>query len=101
MNSNELSIDYPALGARIRARRRELGLTQERLAERVGISTPFVGHLERAEKVPSLETVVRLSAALELPLDALVLGRRSLGCRQEGCPLYEDLATLVQAYSDP
>ena len=48
----EDAFDYGAMGARIRACRRELKLTQEKLAERVGISNSFVGHIERGEKRP-------------------------------------------------
>lgn len=87
-------MDYLALGRRIRERRRELGLTQEALAEKAGISTSFIGHLERAEKIPSLETVVKLSYALDADVNYLVFGR-SVHC-DRGCPLYAELAALLR-----
>ena len=57
---------YRAMGDRLRERRRAMKLTQEELAERIDISASFVGHLERAEKTPSLDTVAALCAALEV-----------------------------------
>ena len=89
-------MDYPALGRRIRERRRELDLSQEELAEKTGISTSFIGHLERAEKIPSLETAVKLSLALETDVNYLVYGR-TVQC-DGGCPLYAELAALLRAY---
>ena len=99
MNTERVAaIDYFAMGQRIRARRRELGLTQEKLAERVDISPSFVGHLERGEKIPSVDTLARLSACLHASMDELALGRK-YACDREGCALYEDLKGLMGRYS--
>ena len=38
--------------------------TQEQLAEKTGVSTSFVGHIERGEKQASVDTVVTLSKCL-------------------------------------
>ena len=67
-------MDYDAMGKRIRARRKQRGLTQAALAESIGISTSFIGHIERGTRITSLETLVRLTQVLEVSLDALVLG---------------------------
>ena len=91
------AIDYAAIGARIRRRRVEMGLTQEQLAERAAISTSFIGHLERAEKVPSLETVARLCDALDVDADYLLRGRRNR-CDRQGCALYDELAGLLRRF---
>lgn len=53
-------MDYKDLGNRIRNSRREMGLTQEELAEKAGISASFLGHIERGSRVASLETLVDL-----------------------------------------
>ena len=89
--------DYRAMGARIKARRLALRLTQERLAERVGISSSFVGHIERGEKKASLETVARLGAALDMSLDYLITGKK-VKCDEHSCALYTDLMELIMAY---
>lgn len=57
-------VDYKDLGSRIRTLRRQRGLTQEDLAEQVGISASFLGHIERGSRVASLETLVALSNVL-------------------------------------
>ena len=56
MNGN--LVDYVAIGKRLRSRREAMRLTQEALAGSAEVSTSFIGHLERGEKKPSLETIV-------------------------------------------
>lgn len=65
-------MDYTALGEHIRLYRREKCLSQEALAERVGISASFMGHIERGSRIASLETLMNLCTALEVtPNDLL------------------------------
>lgn len=54
------------LGRRVRDRRLELGLSQEHLAETSALHRTFIGSIERGERNPSLVSLVRISAALEL-----------------------------------
>ena len=70
----EDSLDYCAMGYRVRQLRTRLELTQENLAEAVGVSLSFIGHIERGEKKASLETVSRLAASLGTSIDYIVLG---------------------------
>jgi transcriptional regulator with XRE-family HTH domain len=60
-------------GEMIRERRRKLDMTQQQLAERIGVSTPFVGHLESDKRHPSDHTVRRLAEVLGLEGDELFL----------------------------
>ncbi|MGO9604452.1 MAG: helix-turn-helix domain-containing protein [Candidatus Binataceae bacterium] len=53
-------------GELIRQRRRLLNLTQEDLARRIGVSMPFVGHLETGHRRPSEKTVAKLAKVLGL-----------------------------------
>jgi transcriptional regulator with XRE-family HTH domain len=48
----------------IRARRRQLELTQEQVARRTRLSLSFVGNLEKARRRPSDETIFRLAKVL-------------------------------------
>ena len=48
-------IDYRAMGDRIRKKRKEMQLTQEKLAEMIDISTSHVGGIERGKAVCSLD----------------------------------------------
>jgi transcriptional regulator with XRE-family HTH domain len=47
------------------------GLTQERLAERLGLSSNFIAHLERGSRQPSLDTIVILARELKVPIASL------------------------------
>ena len=58
-------MDYAALGQRVRQIRHQKGLTQAGLAEKVDVSTSFIGHIERGTRIISLETFARLCRVLE------------------------------------
>ncbi len=91
------SVDYLAMGERIRDLRRKKGLTQSELAEAADISTSFVGHIERGEKVASLETVSSLATCLGTSMDYIVLGIRNR-CSQQDCPMIVSLQRLLKEY---
>lgn len=65
-------MDCKAFGGRILLRRKAMRMTQEKLAELVGVSTSFIGHLERGSRMPSVDTVCALCRVLELPSDYLL-----------------------------
>ena len=65
-------MDYIALGRRVRYIRRGLDITQAQLAEMAGISTAFVGHIERGTRVPSVETLARICKVLGVSADYLM-----------------------------
>ncbi len=56
------------LGQKVRNLRRALGLTQEQLAERAGISLKHLGELERGRSNPTLSSLVGLASSLGVPL---------------------------------
>ena len=92
-----MEVNYIRIGQRVRRKRRELGLTQERLAEQVSLSTSFIGFIERGEKVPSLDTMVKLADVLDMTLDYLVCGVR-MRCERESCPLFSDIRSVLEQY---
>ena len=57
-----MSIDYTLIGGRIRSRRTAAHMTQEQLAEKLGVSVGYVGQMERDLTKPSLEMLSKLSA---------------------------------------
>jgi transcriptional regulator with XRE-family HTH domain len=61
----------PEIGPRVRHIRLEKGLTIETLAAAAGLDKGFLSRLERGTKRPSVETVLRLSAALDVPVGQL------------------------------
>ncbi len=56
------------LGARVRAERQRLGLTQSELAEKMGTTQPTIARLEVGGVTPSLNTLHRAAEALGLEL---------------------------------
>ncbi|HEV7426133.1 MAG TPA: helix-turn-helix transcriptional regulator [Thermoanaerobaculia bacterium] len=53
-------------GEIVRGVRKDHAWTQEDLAEKAGLTTTYVGQVERGDKVPSLTVVLKLSLALEV-----------------------------------
>lgn len=63
------------LGQNLRAYRRARGLSQEELAELLGLHRTYIGGLERGERNITLRTLDRLAAQLSAdPLDLLRRG---------------------------
>jgi transcriptional regulator with XRE-family HTH domain len=61
-----------ALGTRLRELRRRRGWSQGALGERAGLSGKFIGEVERGEKSISVDSLYRVSVALDVPLRDLV-----------------------------
>lgn len=65
-------VDWVTAGKRIRKARRDQNLTQSELAELAGISPAFLGHIERGNRRPAMDTLLSLSVALNLSIDYVV-----------------------------
>ena len=65
-------MDYVALGAAIRKKRNERGWKIAILADKAGVSEDFIGKIERATDIPSLQTIVAIANALEVGVDSLL-----------------------------
>jgi transcriptional regulator with XRE-family HTH domain len=61
----------PTIGPRLRHIRLGKGFTIQALAAAAGLDKGFLSRLERGTKRPSVETVLRLSAALDVPVGQL------------------------------
>ena len=62
-------------GARIRECRKASGLTQEKLAEMVGVDRSSIGRVETGMNGCSVDMFVKLSTILDTTLDHLILGK--------------------------
>lgn len=82
--------DAPRLGARIRALRRQQGLSQVRLAERLGISPSYLNLIEHGRRALPAELLIRVAQEFQLDLKAFVHD-------DEG----RLLADLLEIFSDP
>jgi transcriptional regulator with XRE-family HTH domain len=63
-----------AVGKTIAERRRDLGFSQEDLAEEAGLHRTYVGSVERGERNVSLINLVKIAVALRIPLSRLLDG---------------------------
>lgn len=64
------------IGERIRAKRFDLKLTREQLAELADISPGFFGQLEVGGSQMSIDTLLKLSKALHVDMEYLLLGEQ-------------------------
>ena len=60
-----------AFGTAIKAKRAELGITQEVLADRAGLHRTYISDVERGARNLSIESIEKLAVALELSVSAL------------------------------
>lgn len=67
------------LGQRIRARRRELGLSQEGLAHEAGLDRSYVGRIERGEHNLTFVALIRLARAMKCDVATLTIGLPPVG----------------------
>lgn len=56
---------------RVREIRSNSGLTQEQLADLVGVARQSIISIEKGHFLPTIETALRLSAALQVPVERL------------------------------
>lgn len=62
---------FKSVGYRIAQNRILLNLSQEKLAELAHVSRNFIGCVERAERRPSINTLLRIAKALNISLEEL------------------------------
>lgn len=61
-----------ATAERIRYLRKQRDISQEELALRAGINTVYYGQIERGQKCPTVDTLYKIAAGLEIPLHDLL-----------------------------
>jgi predicted transcriptional regulator/DNA-binding XRE family transcriptional regulator len=78
------------LGAKVRALRRQRGMTQAQLADRLGISASYLNLIEHSRRTLSAQLLIRLAEIFELDL-------RSLSADQH----QRSVADLMEVFGDP
>lgn len=84
-------MDLSKIGSRIKAERKKIGLSQESLAEIIGVTPHYIYEIERGLKAMSLETLVNLSSAMNLSADFILFGEKT----QTDESLFEQLEGLA------
>lgn len=59
-------------GNRLKALRKEKGLSQEELAERSGLNRPYISGIEKGKRNVSLEVMEKLAEALGVGMGELI-----------------------------
>ena len=62
---------YKLLGKRIRQLRDRKNLTQEKLAEKCGLSLDYIGKIEVSINRPGLKTLLKIANALDINIKEL------------------------------
>ena len=88
------------IGKRLYKRRKEMGLTQEAMAERLGMSLTFYGGIERGSKRLSIEKILLVYEQTGMDPDYLLTGKGPLdqavmeifkSCPEEKRPVLEQI----------
>lgn len=79
-------VDLVEIGKRIQGRRKQMGLTQEQLADKMDVSIQMVSNLERGNKSIRIENLIKLSEILNISTDYILTGKENI----------EDMHTLTQ-----
>ena len=85
---------YPSIGKKIRKYRKERGMTQEELAEKLDLSINYVGALERAEKNLTVTNLINIANVLGVTADMLLCDEIQNGYRIKTSMLTEKLEKL-------
>ena len=73
-------IDISHIGRRLRDERRRVRCTQEEVAEAVGLTPAFIGHIERGERSLSLDTLIKLCNYYGVTIDYLLADMLPVDC---------------------
>jgi len=84
------------LGARLKRLRRDLGVTQTRMAEDLGVSPSYLNHLERNQRPVTAQVLLRLAETYDIDVRSLSADHDAADVRDLGevfaDPLFRDLA---------
>ena len=70
-------------GSRIRSLRKKRGLTQEQLAEKMNVSTPYIAKIENGKQTGPVELAVEFAEFFEISLDYLLVGKGNFAEEQK------------------
>lgn len=87
-------MNIDSIGKNIREARLALNLRQEDLAERTDLSAKYIGMIERREKVPALQTLIKIANCLGVSSDLLLREVLVSGYQLRGSLLADKIDTL-------
>ena len=93
-------MNYESIGKNIRAYRMRKKMRQEDLAELTGLSVTYIGMVERGEKIPALETFIKILNALEVSADIILADVLKVGYEIKSSLLNEQINALSPTERD-
>ena len=88
-------MNYESIGKNIRTYRVRKKLRQEDLAELTNLSVTYIGMVERGEKIPALETFIKILNALEVSADIILADVLKVGYEIKSSLITEQLSSLT------
>ena len=70
-------VELTEMGRRIQLRRKQQGLTQEQLADRMNVSIQMISNLERGNKAIRIDNLINLSQILDVSTDYILTGKET------------------------
>lgn len=86
------------MGARIKARRKELNMTQEQLAEKMDVSINMISNLELGRKAIRPENLVKVCDILNMSADYILRGKFS---ETDNTELYKRFLNIPEKHRKP
>ena len=81
-------------GARLRELRTRKGISLQRLADDIGVLRNYVSQLESGDKMPSMDTFIRIANILEVTADELLCDYLVAENRTVSAKIQDEIATL-------
>ena len=92
-------LNWDEIGVRLKALRKNNGITIERLCEIVGVSTSFIGLIERGDSKISIDKLFKLSQAFGVSVDYILTGN-NLAAIENPYSRFEKLNVAIYDYSE-
>ena len=85
-----------SIGSNIRSLREELGLTQEQVADKIGITFQAVSSWERDEYKPDIDKIMKLAELFDVSVSALVEEKKGVFKTKDAIYNWEHMKTYVK-----
>ena len=89
-------MDTEGLGKKLKAYRAKCGWSQKECAEKIGISTKYLADIERGEKIPKTETLIRMLNILNASADDVLQDSLAVGYIAQSNDVLKNWIALIQ-----
>ena len=89
--------DLKKIGSRLKEARKAKQMTQEELVYEIDMTTPYIGMIERGERIPKFETFLEIIEALDVTADRIICDAVKYGCQTRLAEYDERISALSGA----